>query len=61
LPREIRLQRALRRERGKPGFEHLVDAPGNAALGQCTREDPHLGWCYVPVEDGKAGSAICVD
>lgn len=35
-------------------------SPGAAAVGRCTAASPHLG-CYIPVEGGKAGQAMCAD
>lgn len=37
-----------------------TSTPGAAAVGRCTAASPHLG-CYIPVEGGKAGQAMCAD
>jgi hypothetical protein len=46
------------------GEAPLVDLtrvrPGQPLIGRCTAERAHFG-CFVPVEDGKAGTAICAD
>jgi hypothetical protein len=34
--------------------------PGTPAAGQCTALSPHLG-CFVSVDGGRAGQAICAD
>jgi hypothetical protein len=34
--------------------------PGQPLVGQCTTERAHFG-CFVAVENGRAGEAICVD
>ena len=33
---------------------------GTPVVGRCTAVSPHLG-CYAPVENGRAGPAICAD
>lgn len=33
---------------------------GTPIIGRCTAVSPHLG-CYAPVENGRAGQAICAD
>jgi hypothetical protein len=48
-------------DQGSPDFGRLETRPGAPAVGQCTAEEPHVGWCFVPVENGKAERAVCVD
>jgi hypothetical protein len=44
---------------GKPAAMRSL-SPGAAAVGRCTAASPHLG-CYVPVDGGEAGQAMCAD